>query len=347
MDVAHPNDGALRRRWRALERFAESRRAAPALLVAALVVYGLVSLALPVSPGRDLGRYLVVYAQLFGDVVYPYALVSRPPGTPLVAGAMLDLGPIAAEAGAAALYALSILAWCSVARRFGPAAAIATAVALLAYPGYVLLFHKLSSDAVFAAAFALTAPLLARALERPSAGRTAALGAGVAACILTRPVAQVLLLLALVPLVVAPTWRGRLQGAAAFALAAILPLLAWAGHNAVRGDDFTLGARRRRDAAALPRLRRRQDRRAGERRRVAGARGRGRARPAPGGAVPLVRDLARRVLLVRQRAHARGPDRPRRPHVGLGRRLRPPRAGRPRGGARASGDVRARGRAAT
>ena len=248
MDV--PNQtGALRRHWHALERFAASRRATPALLLAALLVYGLVSLALPLSPGRDLGRYLVVYAQLFGDVVYPYALVSRPPGTPLVAGAMLDLGPIAAEAGAAALYALSILAWCSVARRFGPAAAIGTAVALLAYPGYVLLFHKLSSDAVFAAAFAFTAPLLARALERPSAGRTAALGAGVAACILTRPVAQVLLLLALVPLVVAPTWRGRLQGAAAFALVAILPLLAWAGHNAVRGDDFTLG---RGGGATLP-----------------------------------------------------------------------------------------------
>jgi hypothetical protein len=239
----------VKQSWRAIERFAESRRAAPALLVAALAVYGLVSLALPVSPGRDLGRYLVVYAQLHGDVVYPFALVSRPPGTPLVVGGLLDLGPIAAEVGAAALYALSILAWCSVARRFGPTAAIATAVALLAYPGYVLLFHKLSSDAVFAAAFALTAPLLVRALERPTVGRTAALGAGVAACILTRPVAQVLLLLALVPLVVAPTWRGRLQGAAAFALAAILPLLAWAGHNAVRGDDFTLG---RGGGATLP-----------------------------------------------------------------------------------------------
>jgi hypothetical protein len=213
-------------------------------------VYGLVSVVLPLAPGRDLGRYLVVYAELFdGDVVYPYALASRTPGTPLVVGALLDAGPVAAEVGAALLYALSVLAWCAVARRFGPAAAIATAASLLLYPGYVALFHQLSSDAVFAAGFALVAWLLARALERPSGGRAAALGAGVAALVLVRPVAQVLLLLALVPLLAGETWRARLRGSAAFVLAAVLPLLGWAGHNAVRAEDFTLA---RGGGATLP-----------------------------------------------------------------------------------------------
>ena len=250
LDAVPALPGRLVRAWRALERFAESRRAAPTLVVAALLVYGAVSLALPVSGGRDLARYLMVYAQLFQEhVVFPYALVSRPPGTPLIVGGLLDAGPIATEVGAALLYAASVLAWCSVARRFGPAAAIATAVALLLYPGYVLLFHTLSSDALFAAAFALFAVLLARALERPSAGRAAALGAGIAALALVRPVAQVLLLFALVPLLAAPTWRGRLRGTAAFALAALVPVLAWSGHNAVRGDDFTLS---RGGGATLP-----------------------------------------------------------------------------------------------
>jgi hypothetical protein len=55
-----------------------------------------------------------------------------------------------------------------------------------------------------------------------------------------RPVNQVLLLLVVVPLLVAPTWRERLRSSAAFALAAIVPLLAWAGHNAIRVDDFTV-----------------------------------------------------------------------------------------------------------
>ncbi len=129
------------------------------------------------------------------------------------------------------------------------AAAIATAAALLLYPGYVVLFHQLSSDAVFAAAFALVAWLLARAVERPSVARAAALGAGVTGLIFVRPVAQVLLLFALVPLLAGTTWRMRVQGSAAFVLAAVVPLLAWAAHNAVRADDFTLA---RGGGATLP-----------------------------------------------------------------------------------------------
>ena len=85
--------------------------------------------------------------------------------------------------------------------------------------------------------------------------------------------------------------------------------------------------------------------RAGERSCDARARARGRARPAALRALPLVRDRPRAVLLVAERAHARGPDRSLGPRVGLGRRLPAPRARRPRGGARASGHVRARGRA--
>ena len=227
--------------WRELERFAAGRRAAPSLVALALLLYGLVSAALPLAPGRDLGRYLLSYAQLFdGHVVYPYALASRTPGTPLVVGSLLDAGPVVAEAGAALLYAFSILAWCAVARRFGPATAIATAAALLLYPGYLTLFHQLSSDAVFAAGFAFVAWLLARAFERPSAARAIALGTGVAALVLVRPVAQVLLVLALVPLIAAGTWRGRVQGSVAFVVAVALPLLGWATHNAVRAHDFAV-----------------------------------------------------------------------------------------------------------
>ncbi|MBA3432889.1 MAG: glycosyltransferase family 39 protein [Actinobacteria bacterium] len=240
----------LARAWLSLERFADGRGAAPTLVVAALVLYALVSVALPLAPGRDLGRYLVVYAQLFEKhVVYPSALVARPPGTPLVTGVLLEAGPFVAEAGAALLYAGSIFAWCAVARRFGAAAAVATAASLLLYPGYVLLFHRLSSDAIFATGFAVAAWLLVRAVDRPATGRVAALGVGVAGLVLIRPVAQVLLLLVLVPLFAGGTWRGRLQGAAVLVSAAVLPLLAWAGHNAARGDDFTIA---RGGGATLP-----------------------------------------------------------------------------------------------
>jgi dolichyl-phosphate-mannose-protein mannosyltransferase len=230
-----------RRAWRAVERFADGPRAGPALVGAALLVYGLVSYALPLAAGRDLARYLLVYAQLFdADVVYPHAVLTRTPVAPLVAGGLLDLGPLAAEVGAAILYAVSVLAWCSVARRFGAAAAVATAAALLLYPGYVLLFHELASDAVFAAAFAVFAVACTRALEGPSAGRVAVLGASVALLVLVRPVAQVLLLLVLVPLLAARTWPGRIRATTAFVLAAGVPLLGWTLHNGVRLDDYTV-----------------------------------------------------------------------------------------------------------
>jgi hypothetical protein len=221
--------------------FAEGRVAEPVLFVVALAVYALVSIALPLQAGRDLPRYLLDYAQLFeAHVTFPQAILSRTPGTPLVAGALLDLGPVVSEVGMAVLYSLSIVAWFSVARRFGPVAALTTAGALLAYPGYVLLFHELASDALFAAAFALLALLLTRAVERPTAGRAAALGLGVAALVFMRPVGQVLVLLGLAPLLAARGPRPRALAAAAFAAGALVPLFALAVHNSVRADDFTV-----------------------------------------------------------------------------------------------------------
>jgi hypothetical protein len=81
---------------------------------------------------------------------------------------------------------------------------------------------------------------VARVLEKPTTGRGAALGLGVAALVLVRPVNQVLLVLAFLPLLAAAPWRPRLQAGAAVAAAAVVPLVAWAAHNSVRGDDFTI-----------------------------------------------------------------------------------------------------------
>jgi len=229
------------RAWRAVAGFAEGRWAAPAVVAAALLVYALVSVAWPLAAGRDLGTYARVYVQLFDpDAVYPQSMLARTPLAPLAIGWLLELGGVAAEAVMAILYALSILAWCAVARRFGTAAAVATAVGLLAFPGYVMLFHQLSSDSLFAAGFAFTAVLLARALERPTIGRSAALGGALAALVFIRPSSQVFLVLGLVPLLARGAVRERLLRTAAFGAAALLPLAAWAVHNGIRFDDYTV-----------------------------------------------------------------------------------------------------------
>lgn len=233
--------GRLRRAWHRLQRLEESPRAAPALVGLALLVYGVVAIAFPLAAGRDIGTYLRASFELRQEeVILPMALLGRVPVTGLFAEGVMSVGPAFAEVAMASLYALSIVCWWRVARRCGPAVAVATPLVLLAYPGYALLFHRLSSDALFAAGFAVAALLTARLVERPTWGRAAALGLGIALLVLTRPVAQLLvLLLPLVVLLPGP-WKARAGRLAALGAAAVVPLVAWAAHNGVRADDFTL-----------------------------------------------------------------------------------------------------------
>lgn len=225
-----------------LEALASTRRGAAALFGLGLLVYGLVSLALPLVAGRDFPTYVTTWVQLDQwDSVLPMTMLYRPPVAPLVAIGPLDaLGGWVAEGWLAILYAASIVAWSAVARRAGPRAALLTAAALLLYPGYVLLFHRLASDAVFAAGFAGWALLVARAVERKTWGRFALVGLGVAVLALTRPGNQVLVLAALLPLALPLAWRRRAALAAAAAVPAVVVLGAWAVNNGLRYDDYAV-----------------------------------------------------------------------------------------------------------
>ena len=227
--------------WRRLEAFSERRVAAVALVGIALAEYAFVSIAFPLAAGRDLGTYLRASFELRADeVVLPQALLMRAPVTGVVAEALLALGPVAAEVAMAALYTLAVLCWWRVGRAVGVAPGIVVAALVLAYPGYVLLFHRLASDALYAAAFALVALLTARLVEIRSPGRAAAVGLGLALLVLIRPVSLILVLLAPALLLVREGWRPRVTALAALGVAAALPLLVWAGHNAARADDFTV-----------------------------------------------------------------------------------------------------------
>jgi hypothetical protein len=222
-------------------RFADGPRAAPTLFGLALAAYAVVAVAFPLAAGRDLGTYIRASFELRqAEVALPQALLMRAPVTGVVSEGLLELGPLAAEAGMAVLYALSVLSWWRVARRFGAAVGCATAVLLLVYPGYALLFHRLSSDALYAAAFALAALLTARLVEKRTAGRAAALGGALALLVLVRPVSQILVLLLPLLLVGREPWRARLGVLASLSAAAVAPLALWAGHNAVRADDLTV-----------------------------------------------------------------------------------------------------------
>jgi hypothetical protein len=225
-----------------LERLASRRSGAFALFALALGVYAIRAVAWPLKAGRDLDEYFYAYVQLFDHhALLPWSMLFRTPVTPLVAGGSLDLfdGRLA-EPLAAVLYAASVVAWAAAARIYGPRAAIAVAVVLLAYQGWAAMFHELSSETMFAAAFSLFAWLVAAAAVQPSTWRFASVGVGVALLALVRPGNAVLLAFAVFPFVLPGGWRERIRWAAAVGLAAAIPLVAWSVHNGIRFDSWSL-----------------------------------------------------------------------------------------------------------
>jgi len=225
-----------------LERLASRPLGGIVLFVLGCGAYAIRSIAWPLKAGRDLDEYIYAWVQLFDhDVLLPWSMLFRTPATPLFVGASLDaFDGRFAEPLMALVYASSIVCWAAAARYFGAWPAIAVAVALLLYQGYALMFHEISSEPMFAAAFALWALLLTKAAFRPSTRRFALVGLGIALLALVRPGNAVLIVFAVFPFVLAASWRERLRWAGAAALAAALPLAAWSVHNGVRFDTWGL-----------------------------------------------------------------------------------------------------------
>jgi hypothetical protein len=234
---------ALRRALARAESLVGTRGGTALVLAAGLGVYALVSLAMPLIEGRDIGTYLRYYAQLFdAEPALPMSMLFRTPAAPLLLGGSLDLwGPWGTQVLMAALYAFSILAWTAVGAAFGRRAAVFVALALLLFPGWAIFFHTIGSDPVFAAAFAGWAWLLTRAFITPSAVRFALVGLGVGALALVRPGNQALLVVALVPLlVVRAPWRVRVGRTAAVVASAFTVIGLWSVHNGIRYEDYAL-----------------------------------------------------------------------------------------------------------
>ncbi len=221
---------------------AETRWAPIAVFVVAVGVWWLQALAMPLAGGRDFGTYLGAWVELFqSDPIDLGYVLGRTPVAPLVVGGLLDFaGGALAEPAVSLLYAGSIIAWFLAARTFGGRAALLATVVLLLYPSYGILFHEISSDSVFAVAFAGWSLLTIRVLLAPSMARFALVGAGVALLVLVRPGNQALLVLALLPLALRLPWRARVASSAAFAAATLVILGAWTAHNGLRFGDYTL-----------------------------------------------------------------------------------------------------------
>jgi hypothetical protein len=220
-----------------------SRRGAALLVVVALAGYALQALAWPLQRGRDSWDYWLTFLQFAdGDPPFSALQVFRTPIAPLVTGIPMWLGGARlTEIVFAVLYALSILGWAWAVTPISRRAALASALVLLVTPTYAGLFHEVSSDPVFAFLFAWWAGAVVRAWKTGATSWLVGVGVGVALLTLCRPAAQVALLACvLVPLLARRGVRPIAVGVAISLAAALLPLGAWALHNAVRYDDFTV-----------------------------------------------------------------------------------------------------------
>ena len=186
---------------------------------------------------------------------------------------VLDARGRLAEPVMALLYAGSIVCWAAAARYFGPRAALAVAGGAAPVPGYALMFHELSSEPVFAAAFAGWALLVVargiRAVCRPLRARRAGRRRARARAARERGAARVRARAA------RPRRRPGACGSSGrrhSSLAALLPLAAWSVHNGVRFDYVGARPRRQRDRPLLPRVHHRPHRLARERPGVAAPR---------------------------------------------------------------------------
>jgi hypothetical protein len=232
----------IRDAWRFATELVRWPTGAVVLGAIAAAVYAVEEVAWPMARGRDMWDYLLYYLSLpDGHPVFGDLMVFRTPVTPILLGVPFQLGGADALVPVfGALFAVSIVAWTAVAATFGRGVAVVTAFVLLVYTGYAGLFHQASSDAIFAAGFALWCLGVVRTLRRPSFRRFAWLGVGVAALTLVRPASQVLVVATVLPLLLAWPWKPRATAAAALLAAAVLPLAAWATYNWARYDEATV-----------------------------------------------------------------------------------------------------------
>jgi hypothetical protein len=212
------------------------------LFVVAIALYAFRAIGWPLISGRDLDEYLYDYIQFLDwHPLLPWSMLFRTPVPGLLAGASLDVaGGFFAEPLLGVLFAGSVVAWAAAARFYSARAALLVAAALLVYPAWGLMFHELSSEPFFAAAFSLWGWLVVRAAAVPSMRRFVWVGLGVALLALIRPGNAVLLAFLVFPLVLRGRPGVRLQWAGAFVVAAVVPLAGWAVLNGVRFGDYAL-----------------------------------------------------------------------------------------------------------
>ena len=220
-------------------------RAKDAILIGTLAAAAFLIGALiwPLFPGRDAQTYLMYYLEMGrANPVFPVLMLFRTPGAPLFFGPPLSAGyPLVAEILLAVWFVVAIvsvyLIGCFWSRRIG----FASAVVVLLYPAYNVLYHQVSSDGLFAGALPVWLLLLCAAVREPALWKFVLVGVSVFVLAMIRPAGAVFLVFAVfTALLSRAPLTSRLRYAGVAAATGGLLLIGWAGLNSIRYGDFTI-----------------------------------------------------------------------------------------------------------
>ena len=152
-----------------------------------MLAFGVQSLAWPLFPGRDAQTYLMYYLDMWSGARLPSA--DAPPYPAGIAFHRLlprcGWKPLA-EAALGVLYVRAILGVYCVGS-FWSRHRLASALALLAIPGYGALYHSVSSDAPFAFGLVAWAVLIVATFAVPTSRKFVPHGVVLFALVLIRP----------------------------------------------------------------------------------------------------------------------------------------------------------------
>jgi hypothetical protein len=217
------------------------------IVLLAAGAYLLQSFAWPLFAGRDCASYLLYYLELNeAQPLYQTLMLYRTPAAPIFHGLLLDLSrrwlgsALLDELAMGALYCFSILIIYQLGNRWSSSAGWLAALFLLLQPGYAVLFHSVSSDGLYAAAWLAWVWLIFRTMDSPRLGYFALHGVCLWGLVMIRPSSQFLLPFIFFPwLLRLPIW-GRLQRFVLLLGALGLCLVSWSTYNLLRYDDFTV-----------------------------------------------------------------------------------------------------------
>ena len=206
-----------------------------------VLAFGVQSLAWPLFPGRDAQTYLMYYLEMWHrDAVFPQLMLLRTPAAPLFNGLLLDVGGSwLLEAALGCLYVVTILAMYCLGSFWSRRIGLASAVALLAYPGYGALFHSVSSDALFAFGLVAWAVFIVATAARPTPRKFVLHGAVLFVLVLTRPSGLFFVpLFALFPFLLPGSLRQRLTSVGLYAATTVILLASFAVYDQARYGEF-------------------------------------------------------------------------------------------------------------